>query len=75
MSDGNARPLDVLGDARGTNVMIELKDETVVSGTLRAFDSHLNMWLDDASKTEEDGREDFGKILIRGDNVVHVSPE
>ncbi|NMJ76528.1 hypothetical protein GLU01_00470 [Nanohaloarchaea archaeon] len=75
MSDGNARPLDVLGDARGTNVMIELKDETVVSGTLRAFDSHLNMWLDDASKTGEDGREDFGKILIRGDNVVHVSPE
>ncbi len=75
MSDGNARPLDVLGDARGTNVMIELKDETVVSGTLRAFDSHLNMWLDDASKTGEGGREDFGKILIRGDNVVHVSPE
>jgi small nuclear ribonucleoprotein (snRNP)-like protein len=75
MSDGNARPLDVLGDARGTNVMIELKDETVVSGTLRAFDSHLNMWLDDASKTGENGREDFGKILIRGDNVVHVSPE
>ena len=75
MSDGNARPLDVLGDARGTNVMIELKDETVVSGTLRAFDSHLNMWLDNASKTGEEGREDFGKILIRGDNVVHVSPE
>jgi small nuclear ribonucleoprotein (snRNP)-like protein len=33
------------------------------------------MWLEDASVTNDGGQTDYGKLLIRGDNVIHVSPE
>lgn len=73
-NDGR-RPLDVLGAAKGDRIITELKGGQVVSGNLKAFDVHLNMWLEDASMKTEDGQTDYGKLLIRGDNVIIVSPE
>ncbi len=46
-----------------------------ISGTLTAFDLHLNMWLEDATLEDKDSQTKFGKLLIRGDNVMVVSPE
>ena len=73
-NDGNRRPFDVLDSAKGSMIIAKLKGGQTVSGELKAFDSHLNMWLDDASVTDE-GKTDYGKLFIRGDNVIHVSPE
>jgi len=73
--DSGRRPLDVLDTAKGDRVIAELKGGETVSGNLQAFDLHLNMWLEDASVTSDDGQTDYGKLLIRGDNVIHVSPE
>lgn len=69
------RPLDVLDAAKGDNVIANLKNGSTVSGTLRAFDLHLNMWLEDATVQNGDGKTQYGKLLVRGDNVVIVSPE
>jgi len=73
--DSGRRPLDVLDAAKGNNVIAELKGGETVSGNLKAFDLHLNMWLEDASVKTESGQTDYGKLLVRGDNVIHVSPE
>jgi small nuclear ribonucleoprotein (snRNP)-like protein len=74
-NDDGRRPLDVLDKAKGDRVMAELKDGATVSGELEAFDLHLNMWLKNASMTTDEGQTDYGKLLIRGDNVIVVSPE
>ena len=66
------RPLDVLGSSQDKKVIIRLKSGAEITGTLRAFDSHINLWLDDASI--EDNKNNT-KVLVRGDNIVLISPE
>jgi len=81
MSDNhsNRRPFDVLDDSKQGNVLVKLKgysgSNTTVSGELQAFDKHLNIWLNNASVKTEDGQTDYGKLFVRGDNVLFVSPE
>lgn len=74
-NDDGTRPLDVLDRAKGDRVIAELKDGSTITGKLRAFDLHLNMWLENTSVKDEDGQTDYGKLLVRGDNVRFVSPE
>jgi small nuclear ribonucleoprotein len=69
------RPLDVLDRAKEDRVIAKLKNGSTVSGKLKAFDLHLNMWLEEASVTDDEGQTDYGKLLVRGDNVIVVSPE
>ncbi|MBI2676211.1 MAG: hypothetical protein HYX24_07165 [Candidatus Aenigmarchaeota archaeon] len=68
------RPLDVLGAAVEKKILVKTKDGDTISGTLKAFDSHINVWLDDA-KVLGDKEMNIGKVLIRGDNIVYISPE
>ncbi|MFB6202983.1 MAG: LSM domain-containing protein [Candidatus Nanohaloarchaea archaeon] len=75
----NRRPFDVLDGAKGGNVMVKLKayggEERIVSGELQAFDKHLNIWIENASVKGDDVHTDYGKLFVRGDNVLFVSPE
>lgn len=69
------RPFDLLNEALGREVLIQLKNGIQIRGTLTAFDAHMNLTLDNAE--EMDGMEvkrKLGKILIRGDTVIFVSP-
>ncbi len=68
------RPLDVLGSSQDKNVIIHLKSGAKITGTLRAFDSHINLWLDEATIEEKDSSLKLGKVLVRGDNIVIISP-
>ncbi|MBN1897036.1 MAG: hypothetical protein JW789_04950 [Candidatus Aenigmarchaeota archaeon] len=68
------RPLDVLGSSQDKNVIIQLKSGAKITGTLRAFDSHINLWLDEATIEEKDSSLKLGKVLVRGDNIVIISP-
>ena len=44
-------------------------------GTLKAFDVHMNVVLEDASEVKDgEIKTKYGKILLRGDNVVFISP-
>lgn len=72
---GDDGPLHKLDGAKGSKVIAKLKNGSTISGTLRAFDLHLNMWLEDATMENDDAKTQYGKILVRGDNVVVVSPE
>lgn len=68
-------PLHLLDDAKGDNVIAKLKNGSTVSGTLTAFDLHLNMFLEDATMQQDGSQTQYGKLLVRGDNVIVVSPE
>ncbi len=69
------RPLDVLGSSQDKKVIIQLKYGAKITGTLRAFDSHINLWLDDATLEDKESSLKLGKVLVRGDNIVLISPE
>ncbi len=72
MSD---RPFDLLQESIGKNVMVELKDGITVSGTLRAFDIHMNLVLGNAEKlVNGETKNKYGTLLLRGDNVLLISP-
>ncbi len=72
MSD---RPIDVLNEAKGKRVIVKLKNGDEICGVLQALDLHLNMWLDDAEEIGEKKKVKYGTVLVRGDNILLVSPE
>jgi small nuclear ribonucleoprotein (snRNP)-like protein len=70
-----SRPFDLLNDALGKEALVILKAGRQVQGVLLAFDVHMNLVIDDAVLTDQDGTEKkLGRILVRGDTVVLVAP-
>ncbi|HIH10539.1 MAG TPA: small nuclear ribonucleoprotein [Candidatus Diapherotrites archaeon] len=71
----NNRPFDLLNDSLGKNVLVELKENVSVRGTLKAFDVHMNLVLENAEKLENgEPKNRYGLLLLRGDNVLLISP-
>jgi len=68
------RPIDALDRAKGKKVLVKLKNGQEVTGTLRALDLHLNLWLEDVDVQGKENKKKFGIILIRGDNILYASP-
>ena len=65
----------LLASSMGKIVLIRLKGNKEVRGRLKSFDYHLNIVLEDAEELLEEGKvRRLGQIIIRGDNVVIVSP-
>ncbi|MBU0953624.1 MAG: RNA-binding protein [Nanoarchaeota archaeon] len=70
---GTARPLDVLGNSLEKTILVKTKHGEDITGQLKAFDSHINVWLDDARVNGEKEIR-LGTVLIRGDSIVYISP-
>jgi small nuclear ribonucleoprotein len=74
------RPMDLLQNSIGSQVLVELKGRKKIKGKLQGFDQHLNLILEDAEEisfnldTEEETIITVQKVIVRGDNVVIVSP-
>lgn len=74
-NDKVSRPLDVLGSSQDKRVIIRMKSGETINGVLKAFDQHINIWMDDAEIQTASGEGvKLGKVLVRGDNIVLVSP-
>jgi len=71
------RPLDALNAARDKRVMIELKNKQKFSGLLKSFDIHINTVLEEAQELSDDNKpiRNMGKLFLRGDTIVLISPE
>ena len=70
------RPLDALNNSRGKKVLVELKNGKQFAGTLRAFDIHINTVLEDAQELENNEvKRRIGKLFLRGDTIILISPE
>lgn len=71
------RPFDILQKSIGKTVIVRLKGNTVMRGILKSFDPHLNLFLENAvlvKNSETDSEEQIGQVVLRGDNVLMVSP-
>ena len=53
MVNGIERPLDVLNNAKGKEVLVQLKNNRQMVGTLLAFDIHINIVIDNAKEIIE----------------------
>ena len=67
------RPIDALDKAKGKKVYVRLKNGEEITGSLKALDLHLNLWLEDVEVVGEDKRK-INVLLIRGDNILYASP-
>ena len=65
---------EILQEALGGTVLVRLKGGREVRGILKSFDQHLNLVLDNAEEMKENRSRKLGLIIVRGDNVVLVSP-
>ncbi len=65
----------LLEENLGSIVLVKLRGDIVVRGKLKSFDQHLNLVLEDAEEIKSDGStRKLGTLVIRGDNVVLISP-
>lgn len=69
------RPLDLLNESKGKGVLISLKDGTEISGTLIAFDIHINIVIDNAKELKDSViKRSLGITFLRGDTILYISP-
>ncbi|KAI9026857.1 U6 snRNA-associated Sm-like protein LSm3 [Hyaloraphidium curvatum] len=83
-----AEPLDLVKLSLDERILVKLRNERELRGTLHAYDQHLNMVLGDVEETilqvdvNEDTMEQSFKtvkrkhemLFVRGDGVILVSP-
>jgi len=66
--------VEVLRDSLDKQVLVKLKGGREVRGVLKSFDQHLNLVLENAEEGREGRVRSLGIVLVRGDNVVFISP-
>ena len=67
--------IKVLEESLGKMVLIKLKGGKVIRGNLHGFDQHMNLTLEQSEEIMEDNKTNsLGTIIVRGDNVVIISP-
>lgn len=67
------KPLDALNELVDNQVLVRLKNGMEFRGTLKAFDIHINLVLDDAEFHDGEVDKKFKTIFLRGDMVLFIS--
>ena len=74
MVNGIERPLDLLNNSKGKEVLVHLKGNKQFVGTLLAFDIHINLVLDNIKEMENNEiKRNLGLGFLRGDTIVFIS--
>jgi small nuclear ribonucleoprotein len=68
------RPLDILNNALNKSVLVRLKGAREFRGELQGYDMHMNLVLANAEEIKENEAKKLGTVVVRGDNIVFISP-
>ena len=74
---GSQKPLELLSKSLEQQVEIKLKGNRELRGKLVGFDNHMNLILENAEEimnSDETTLKKLGTIIVRGDNVIIISP-
>ncbi|MEM1982726.1 MAG: LSm family protein [Sulfolobales archaeon] len=64
----------LLQESVGSVVLIKLRGGKELRGTLKSFDQHLNLVIEDAEEVLSESTRKLGTVIIRGENVLLISP-
>jgi len=62
----------IMSKSKNKNILLRLRSNKTITGSLLDFDVHMNLTLDDAKEVSEKPI-NLGKILLRGDNILAIS--
>lgn len=69
------RPLEILDQVLNRQpVIVSLKGGREIRGILQGYDVHMNLVLDKAEEEEAGQVQKVGTLIVRGDNVIYISP-
>ena len=75
MANGIERPLDLLNNSKGQEVLVRLKGDKQFTGTLLAFDIHINLVMENAKEmVDGEVKTNLGLTFLRGDTIIFISP-
>ncbi len=68
--------LRILSQSLGNTVLVRLRSGKMLRGILQGYDQHMNLVLEQAEEITEGNTQQkpLGVIVIRGDNIIMVSP-
>lgn len=65
---------ELLQESLGKSIIVKLRGGAKIRGILDGYDLHLNLVLSDAEELKGNETTKLGLIVIRGDNVILISP-
>lgn len=63
----------LMSNSKDKVVLLRMRNNNTLQGTLKDFDIHMNLTLENAEDISDEKAVKLGKILIRGDNIIAVS--
>lgn len=67
--------IKILEESLGKTVLVRLRGGRSLRGKLRGFDQHLNLVLEETDDiSDKENMKKLGVIIVRGDNVIIISP-
>jgi len=69
------KPLSILNQSLGKRVIVELKGNREYRGVLDGYDPHMNLVLRSAEElVNRQLKQTHELAIVRGDNVIYISP-
>lgn len=68
--------LKILSKSLGSTVLVRLRGGKLLRGILQGYDQHMNLVLEEAEEVSDENstQKRLGTIVVRGDNVMMISP-
>jgi small nuclear ribonucleoprotein len=67
-------PLALLEKSMNKKVSLMLKDNRILEGKLTGYDEYMNMVIEETEERTAEQTRRLGIVILRGNNVVSISP-